>query len=488
MRAASIIAGRDVETAAASRQLLGYDGQILGEVHDATGADVEAAVVAASSHAKAPLPAAERAAILRRFAQRIRGDEQAYVATLIRECAKPVREAWAEVARTVAVLEECAEEATRIAGHLVPVEGLAGSEDRFAFTLRLPVGLVAAITPFNGALLSPAHKVGAALAAGAPCILKPADATPFSAYRFMRDLLAAGASPEAYALLIADGPEVPVALVDHPGVAMVSFTGSTPVGLQIRRSLGLRPAILELGGNAPLIVHSDADVPAAAAAAVPGAFGYAGQVCISVQRVYVHRSRYEEFKNLFLAGVTDLVVGDPVSPETDVGPLLSEERAEELESDIRMAVEGGATLLTPLRREGALLWPTVLEDADPSAPIVCREAFGPLVALFPYDRVEAAFDAANATEYGLQVGMYTSDYTVMHQAMHELSFGGVIFNDTSRYRVDRMPYGGVKASGSGKEGVRYSIQQMTIERLVILRPAAQPGEPESDIASGDLRS
>jgi acyl-CoA reductase-like NAD-dependent aldehyde dehydrogenase len=474
MKAASIVSGRDLESPSPSRRLSDYSGRVLGEVQDADLDAVRVVVAAASSGNSPSLTATERAAVLRRFAARIRADEAEYVETLLRECAKPLGEARGEVARAISVLEECAEEATRISGHLVPVAGVAGSEDRLAFTLRLPVGVVAAITPFNGALLSPAHKVGAALAAGAPCILKPADATPFSAYRFMRDLLAAGAPPDQYALLISEGPSVPTALVDHPDVGMVSFTGSTAVGLKIRKSLGLRPAILELGGNAPLIVHEDADVEAAAAAAVPGAFGYAGQVCISVQRIYVHQSRYEEFKLRFLEGVSALRVGDPASPDTQVGPLLDQARAEQLQKDVLAAVEGGASLLTKLRREGALMWPAVLENADPAASVVCQEAFGPVVALFAYDDVQEAFDAANGTEYGLQVGMYTSDYTLMHRAMLELNFGGVVFNDTSRYRVDRMPYGGVKASGSGKEGVRYSIEQMTSERLVVLRPAARP--------------
>ncbi len=475
MRAVSIVGGRETVPVGPPRVLHGYRGDVLGEVHDAGLADVEAAVATVAAAAAPTLPPAQRAEVLRRLAARILEDEKAYADTLVAECAKPLGEARAEVARSVGVLLECAEEATRVTGELVPVSGVAGSEDRFAFTLRTPVGPVLAITPFNGALLSPAHKVGAALAAGAPCILKPADPTPFSAHRFVQDLLEAGAPADSYALLVSEGPTVPAALVEHPGVAMVSFTGSTQVGLQIRRGLGLRPAILELGGNAPLIVHADGDVAAAATAAVPGAFGYAGQVCISVQRIYVHASRYADFTERFLAGVAGLEVGDPTSPTTTVGPLLSEARATELEQRIRAAVDAGATLLTPLRREGALLWPVVVEGADPRQELVCEEAFGPVVTLHSYDDLQEAFDAANATAYGLQVGIYTSDYGVMHRAMRELDFGGVIVNDTSRYRVDRMPYGGVKASGAGKEGVRYSIEQMTSERLVVLRPAARPG-------------
>jgi acyl-CoA reductase-like NAD-dependent aldehyde dehydrogenase len=472
MKATSIVNGNPV-TGSSSVQIRSYDGSLLGDVTIADSATVDAAVAATAGSLRTPFPPAERAAVLRRLARRIAGDREEYARLLVDECAKPYKEAQAEVTRAVSVLEECAEEATRLQGHLVPVSGLAGSEDRFAFTLRVPVGVVAAITPYNGPLLSPAHKVGAALAAGCACVLKPADKTPFSAYRFVQDLLEAGLPADRVALLVADGPEVPSALVGHPDVGMVSFTGSTNVGLRIREALGLRPAILELGGNAPLIVHEDANVPVAAAAAVPGAFGYAGQVCISVQRIYVHASRYQEFEDAFLAGVARLRVGDPRDESTDVGPLIDEQRAKAVEGLVTDAVADGARLLTPLRREGALLWPVVLADAPARSTVVCEEAFGPVVSLFSYTDVGDAFASANATGYGLQAGVYTRDFNVMQQAMQALRFGGVVFNDTSRYRVDRMPYGGTKLSGSGKEGVRYSIEQMTEERLVVLRPAVE---------------
>ena len=473
MIAASVVGGKEI-TAGVERELRGFDGQLIGRVRDA-GTEVVAAAVHSTTSAMAePFPPARRAQLLRALAQRIADDAEAYAELLMRECAKPLGEARAEVARSIAVLQECAEESTRILGHLVPVHGVAGSEDRTSFTIRLPVGVVAAITPFNGALLSPAHKVGAALAAGAACVLKPADATPLTAYRFMNDVIEAGVPPHRVALVVSEGAAVPAALVEHEGVAMVSFTGSTTVGLQIRKNLGLRPAILELGGNAPLIVHRDGDVAAAVEASVPGAFGYAGQVCISVQRIFVHESRYEEFRQAFVERVRALAVGSPFDPDTEVGPLISESRAAALEASVRASVEQGATLLTPLRREGALMWPVVIEGADPQSSLVCEEAFGPLVSLFSYGDIDDAFALANATPYGLQAGIYTSDFSIIHRAMHELDFGGVIVNDTSRYRVDRMPYGGTKASGSGTEGVRYSIEQMTKERLVVLKPAAAP--------------
>lgn len=472
MKATSIVSGNPV-TGNTSSEIRTYDGRILGEIMVADSATVDAAVAAAADSLRTPFPPAERAKVLRQLARRIASEPEEYARLLVDECAKPYRESRAEVSRTISVLEECAEEATRIQGHLVPVSGLAGSENRFAFTLRVPAGVVAAITPYNGSLLSPAHKVGAAIAAGCACVLKPADKTPFGAYRFVQDLLEAGLPADRVSLLVADGPEVPATLIRHSGVSMVSFTGSTKVGLQIREALGLRPAILELGGNAPLIVHQDANVQAAAAAAVPGAFGYAGQVCISVQRIYVHASRYQEFEQAFLAAMADLQVGDPRDENTDIGPLIDEQRAKTVEGMVQEAVAGGARLLTPLRREGALLWPVVLADAPAQATVVCEEAFGPVASLFSYTDIDDAFTAANASGYGLQAGVYTRDFNVMQQAMHTLKFGGVIFNDTSRYRVDRMPYGGTKLSGSGKEGVRYSIEQMTEERLIVLRPAAE---------------
>lgn len=452
-----------------------YDGRPLGRVPLATAPEVAEAVGSASRASQnEPLTPTQRSEILRATAARLRdrGDELALLVAL--ESGKPLREARGEVARSAIVLEEAAEEARRIAGHIVPVDAVAGSEDRIAFTLRKPIGVVAAITPFNGPLLSPAHKVGSAIAAGNAVVLKPATATPLSALEFAGELLEAGLPADRLQVIIGRGDEVGDALVSDARVGMVSFTGSTAVGMRIRSLMGLRRATLELGGNAPVIIHDDADVEAAASGAVAGAFGYAGQVCISVQRILVHEAVRERFEQIFLSLVGSLRVGDPLDEASDIGPMLSEEKAVTAEALVRQALESGSRTLTELRREGALLWPVVLADPDPTLPVVCQEVFAPIVNILSYRDLDEAVTMANATEYGLQAAIFTASLDVALDASQRLEFGGVIINDTSRYRVDRMPYGGVKNSGSGgKEGPRYAIEEMTEERLVVLRRRAR---------------
>ena len=447
-----------------------FDGHVVGVVPFAGIGEVRDAMDSASAAFKREaLTPSERSEILRATAARVRSRADELARLLALESGKPLREARGEVARTATVLEETAEEARRIRGQLVAVDAVPGSEDRVAFTIRVPRGVVGAITPFNGALLSPAHKVGAAIAAGNVAVLKPASATPLSALELATELLGAGLPPDFLQVLVGPGDIVGDALLDDQRLAMVSFTGSTATGLHIRRRLGLRPATLELGGNAPLIVHDDADLEAAARAAVAGSFGYAGQVCISVQRLLVHERVRDRFERAFLPLVEALRVGDPLDDATDVGPMLNEEKAREAEATVEEAIVAGARRLTPARRDGSLLWPTVLADADPRQPVVCREIFAPVVSLHSYRDLDAAIEMANATEYGLQAGIFSSSLAVCLDAARRLEFGGVIVNDTSRYRVDRMPYGGVKASGSGKEGPRYAIEAMTDERLIVLR-------------------
>ncbi len=467
-----LIGGTWRTTAKGGRQEIRFplDGRLVGEVPLASVDEVREAIdSAAAAHKRETLSPSRRAEILRVAAAGIRrrADELARLVAL--ESGKPMREARGEVARTGLVLEEAAEEARRIAGHLVPVDAVPGSEDRIAFTIRVPLGVVAAITPFNGPLLSPAHKVGSAIAAGNVVVLKPATPTPLSALELAAELLAAGLPSDFLQVLVGPGRDIGDALVDDPRVSMVSFTGSTAVGLRIRQRLGLRRATLELGGNAPLIVHDDADVEAAAGAAIAGSFGYAGQVCISVQRILVHRAVRERFERAFRPLVAALRVGDPLDEQTDIGPMLTAEKAAEAQAAVQEAIASGARPLSEIRREGALLWPVVLADADVRLPVVCREVFAPVVNLHSYDDLDGAIELANSTEYGLQAGIFTASLDVALQAARRLEFGGVIVNDTSRYRVDRMPYGGVKSSGLGKEGPRYAIEEMTEEHLVVLK-------------------
>ncbi len=465
-------------TTAAGGELLvraPYDGRVLGRVPLVTAAEVAEAVGSATRASRSgTLTPTRRSAILRDTAARIRARAGELATLVALESGKPMREARGEVARTALVLEEAAEEARRIAGHLVPVDAVEGSEDRIAFTIRVPVGVVAAITPFNGPLLSPAHKVGSAIAAGNAVILKPATATPLAALELAYELLQAGLPAERLQVIVGRGDEVGDALVGDPRVGMVSFTGSTAVGLRIRSLLGLRRATLELGGNAPVIVHDDADVEAAARGAVVGAFGYAGQVCISVQRILVHEAVRERFERAFMPLVASLKVGDPLDEASDIGPMLNEQKAVAAEAAVRQAVETGSRALTEIRREGALLWPVVLADPDASLPVVCQEVFAPVVSILSYRHLDEAIALANSTDYGLQAAIFTASLEVALEASRRLEFGGVIVNDTSRYRVDRMPYGGVKSSGSGgKEGPRYAIEEMTEEHLVVLR--GRPG-------------
>jgi acyl-CoA reductase-like NAD-dependent aldehyde dehydrogenase len=448
-----------------------YDGRSLGSVPLAGPTEVDEALSSATRAHRGPrLTPTRRSAILRETAARIRVRAEELALLVALESGKPMREARGEVARSALVLEEAAEEARRIAGHLVPVDAVEGSEDRLAYTMRVPIGVVAAITPFNGPLLSPAHKVGSAIAAGNAVVLKPATATPLSALELAAEMLEAGLPPERLQVLVGPGDAVGDLLVADPRVGMVSFTGSTAVGMRIRSLMGLRRATLELGGNAPVIVHADADVEAAAGGALSGSFGYAGQVCISVQRILVHEAVRARFEDTFVDLVGGLRVGDPLDPTSDIGPMLTEQKAAEAEASVREAVGTGSRLLTPIRREGALLWPVVLADPDPSLPVVCREVFAPVVSILSYGDLDEAIALANSTEYGLQAAIFTASLDVALEASRRLEFGGVIVNDTSRYRVDRMPYGGVKSSGSGgKEGPRYAIEEMTEEHLVVLR-------------------
>ncbi len=255
-----------------------------------------------------------------------------------------------------------------------------------------------------------------------------------------------------------------------PRVGMVSFTGSTAVGMRIRSLLGLRRATLELGGNAPVIVHEDADIEAAARGALAGSFGYAGQVCISVQRILVHEAVRERFEQAFIPLVAALKVGDPLDDASDIGPMLNEQKAIDAEAAVRQALQDGSKALTEVRREGVLLWPVVLADPDPSLPVVCQEVFAPVVSILSYRDLDEAIALANSTDYGLQAAIFTASLEAALEASRRLEFGGVIVNDTSRYRVDRMPYGGVKDSGAGgKEGPRYAIEEMMEEHLVVLR-------------------
>ena len=447
-----------------------FTGATLDEVAVAGPAEVDAAVQAASEAQTHPMGPAERHRVLTAVAAAVREQADELAALIVREGGKPLKDALAEVGRAAETLTLSAMEARRLGGEVVPVEGSPGAEDRLAFTLRVPVGVVAAITPFNFPLNLVCHKVGPAIAAGNAVVLKPASATPLTAIRLVELFADAGLAPGVLNMVLGPGGTVGEALLAHPGVDLYTFTGSPPVGRRIKERTGLRRVLLELGNNSPNIVCADADLERAASLLARRGFGSAGQSCISVQRIYVEREVFEPFLDRLLEETGRLVTGDPENPATDVGPMISEAEARRAEAWIREAVDGGARVLLGGDRQGAVLQPTVLVDVTPAMRVVCEEVFAPVVSVVAVDSLDEAIEASNATEYGLQAGIFTASLGHAVVAARRLRFGGVIINDASAFRADVMPYGGVRGSGAGREGPRYAVEEMTEVRVVVIRP------------------
>jgi glyceraldehyde-3-phosphate dehydrogenase (NADP+) len=343
-----------------------------------------------------------------------------------------------------------------------------GGEGRFAVNTRFPIGVVAAITPFNFPLSLLAHKIGPVIASGNTIVLKPASQTPLSALNLARIVHDAGWPAEALSVVPTDGPAFEQYVID-PRVTKVTFTGSMDVGWRIKQLAWRKRVTLELGGNAGVIVHEDADLEYALTRVVVGAFTYAGQSCISVQRVFVQRQIWDQFRDAVVERVRALRVGDPADESTDVGPMISESAAQRAESTIAEAVAGGAKVLVGGNRDGSFVSPAVITDARAEMTVCAREAFAPLVALFPYDHFSDAVRAVDDSRYGLQAGVFTRDVNRIWEAYRGIEVGGVMINEVPTFRVDQMPYGGVKESGWGREGIRYAIEEMTEPRLMVIR-------------------
>jgi acyl-CoA reductase-like NAD-dependent aldehyde dehydrogenase len=361
------------------------------------------------------------------------------------------------------------EEAKRINGTLLPLDWSADMEGRFGITRRVPVGPVLGITPFNFPLNLACHKLGPAVASGNPLILKPASATPVSSLLLGRLALEAGLPPKALSVIPCRGVTAE-ALVRDPRIALLTFTGSPAVGWYLKQIAGRKKVLLELGGNAAVIVHSDAILPYAVSRIVTGGFSNAGQVCISVQRVFIENSLYNRAVELILKSVALLKTGDPRNLDTDVGPMISAEAAIRAETFVREAVQRGATLLCGGKRTGALFTPTVLADTPRDLRVNCEEVFAPVITLHRYETFNEALFEANMSEFGLQMGIFTNHFPYILQAFEQAEVGGVIVNDIPTFRADQMPYGGIKASGTGKEGPRYAIREMTEEKLLVINP------------------
>jgi acyl-CoA reductase-like NAD-dependent aldehyde dehydrogenase len=445
-----------------------YSGQTIGELPVADAAAVDRAVRRAREAFAgwSATPAHKRSAILRRAAELIDARKQDIATLIAQEAGKAWKYAIGEVERSVETFTFSAEEAKRIHGETVPMDASAFGEKRVGFYMRVPLGVVSAITPFNFPLNLVAHKVGPALASGNTVVLKPAEETPLTAVRMAECFREAGLPEGALELVHGDGPTTGEALVRHPVPAKVSFTGSPPVGEHILSVAGLKRVTLELGNNSGAIVEPDANLELAVPRTVMSAFANSGQVCLSLQRLYVHESIASDFLTKFVAATKALKVGNPVDRECDVGPMISDEAAERADQWIKEAVSQGATLAIGGRREGRILWPTVITNARPDMKIMCREAFAPLVCVLTYRDFDEGVRRLGDTPYGLQAGVYTNDLRKAFRAVAALDMGGIMVNDTSIFRVDHMPYGGNRMSGIGREGVRYAVEEMTNLKFV----------------------
>lgn len=445
-----------------------YTGEVITQVSAATREHIQLAVTAGQRAMKErPLSSEERYQILSATSSKIL-DRQDEIGRLIaQEGGKPFKEAKVEAGRAARTFLIAAEEAKRIHGEMVPLYSNQ-AVDKLAFTLRVPLGVICAISPFNFPINLVAHKVAPAIAAGNAFVLKPASYTPLTAILLMKLMEDAGL-PKGYGnLVIGGGSTVGEWLLQEPGFAYYTFTGSPAVGKHLKTAVGLRRTTLELGSNSATIVHSDADLNYAAERCARTAFSNAGQICISVQRIFVQKDVYASFMERFTEAVSGLRVGDPTDPATDVGPMISEAEAKRAEEWIQEAVANGAILYVGGGRKGALVEPAILGNVTESCRVCKEEAFAPLVMVNSYETIDDAIAMVNQSKYGLQGGLFTQSLEVMLKGAREIEVGGLMINETSVFRSDEMPYGGVKESGIGREGPRYAIEEMTETKLVVI--------------------
>ncbi|MDQ6600951.1 aldehyde dehydrogenase family protein [Bacillus salipaludis] len=446
-----------------------YSGETIAEIPIATAEDVEQAIQAAEQAKKvmAEMPAFERANILEALARKLeeRSDEAAKIIAL--EAAKPFTTAKGEVERTIETYKFAAEEAKRIHGETIPLDAAKGGVNRLGYTVREPIGIIGAITPFNFPMNLVAHKVGPAIAAGNTIVLKPATQTPLSSLFIAELLEEAGLPKGALNVVTGAGRVVGDKLVTDPRVSMITFTGSPSVGIGIRNKAGLKRVTLELGSNAAVIIDRNVDIDKIISRCVTGAFSNQGQVCISLQRVYVHEDVYDSFVERFVDATKKLSLGDPLNPGTDVSALISPNDVKRTLLWIDEAKQAGATIATGGVAEGNIVHPTVILNADRQLKVSCQEVFAPIVLVNKVKSVDEAIALVNDSNYGLQAGIYTNDVDTALDASEKLHVGGVMINDIPTFRVDNMPYGGVKESGTGREGLKYAVEEMTEMKLVV---------------------
>ena len=445
-----------------------YSGDVIGRVAKVGAAETRRAIDAAEQAMREPLPAHKRAEILVRVAGALGRRHEEAARTISDEAGKPIKAARVEVSRAMSTFTFAAVETRKLAGEIVPMDASQAGAGKLAFTLRVPRGVVGAISPFNFPLNLVAHKLAPALAAGCAVVLKPAGQTPLSALLLAELETDAGLPPGWLNVVVGPSSEIGDVLVEDERVRAITFTGSGGVGWKLAERAPRKKVNLELGNATPVIVAEGADLDEAAAKLAANAFSFAGQSCISVQRIYVSRSAYDGFLERFLPKVEALKLGDPADDETDVGPVIDEDARERILEWIEEARSGGAEILTGGDLEGDLIRPTVIAKAQPELKVSCEEVFGPVCTVTAYDSLEEAIALANGTRYGLQAGIFTPDLATALAAARELEFGGVTVNEAPTFRADQMPYGGVKDSGNTREGPAYAVRELTEERLVVL--------------------
>jgi acyl-CoA reductase-like NAD-dependent aldehyde dehydrogenase len=406
------------------------------------------------------MQAHRRADILRKAADLLEEKAEDFANTIVKEAGKPIKYSRDEIQRSIQVIRFAAELAKNITGEVIPMDAAIGGENRMGLVKRIPLGVVGAITPFNFPLNLSLHKIAPAIAAGNTIVFKPAEKTPVSAYMLVKLFHEAGLPNGALNLLMGTG-EVGEPLVTHEKVHKITFTGSLPVGRKIRESSGFKKVTLELGSNSPNIIFEDANIESAVTELVKGAFAFSGQVCISAQRIYVQKNIYEKFLEDYIKETKALKIGDPINDETDIGPMITEKEAKRAKLWIEDAVEKGAKIETGGERNGTVLTPTIMTNVDQNMKIIAEEVFAPIVSVIPFDSEDEVIEFANDSIYGLQAGVFTKDIDRAMRVADQLEMGGVWINEISTYRQDNHPYGGVKQSGVGKEGVKYAIEDMT---------------------------
>ncbi len=448
-----------------------FSGEVVGRVPVGTEAHLDRAVaLALARHRSGVLPAFERAEILDRAAGSLAERNEEFARSISDESAKPIKTARVEAARAVDTLRFSAAVARTLAGEMVPIDASSAGVGKIAYVQRVPIGVVAAISPFNFPLNLVCHKVGPAIAAGCPVVLKPASATPLTALKLAALLLDECGLPEGWLHVVTCGGKTAHHLVTHDDVSMITFTGSPEVGWGIRAAAPRKRVGLELGNNAPVVIEPDGDVIGAARKISVAGYSFAGQSCISVQRVYVHSSVHDAFVDELVTAVKGLKVGDPGADDTDVSALINPGETERVRGWITDAVGGGATVAAGGQLEGGVLAPTVLTGVQPDMEICRNEAFGPVVGVQAYDDFDEALRLANDSRYGLQAAVFTSDIGKALAAARTLEFGGVMINEVPTWRADQMPYGGLRDSGNTREGPPYAVREMTEERLIVIQP------------------